>query len=586
MGAGQVQGGGCGRVILARKSVVVGPCIVGLTSEPILASEVVVMSRTAVRGFLALPSLPALPALLAFLAATAATAAATPAVAGQVFIPVAGHHAPGSQIAYRTEVWVTNPGQAEAQVVARFVEQGADGTAPHAGEAVVTIPAGATVLLVKVAPNGEGGMLEVSAAAALEVRARLDALPASGASAAGGGNVASDAVDGIELISGPDALNGMDALAALAELPALPAIDAPDRSRQSWSSAAIQAVSAVGALAAGGVAHLQGLGRQPGGEVTDLGLVNLSEQAARCQVSAFASDGSRVAAPATVNLPPLGTLQLEDAFGSLGEQRLSGGRFAVSCDRQFYAYAAVFAAGGSVIEAVVPSQGLADPPATGSAAASTPVAAPDAAGTAGAGLDSAAAPAGAAVPERSTSASGVVTLVVPGTFLHATAINSFISYDLAARPGLAYHRATVDFDLTISDFNHVLLFTGVTSFRRPHKNRKDRVLYYAMQLVNRNQKTILDLGIQDRLARTQGPWQARHTYHLTFTYDLRGRQVKLDLFENGQHIYQIAGPSLHFDLSANANPLTVDFGQTGIGDGAYGPPLGWTYANLSVQLQP
>jgi hypothetical protein len=504
-------------------------------------------------------------------------------VAGQVFIPVAGHHAPGSQIAYRTEVWVTNPGQAEAQAVARFVEQGADGTAPHAGEAVVTIPAGATVLLAKVAPNGEGGMLEVSAAAALEVRARLDALPpsdASSASGAGAAGAVSDAVDGIEVIEGADAINAMDALAAHAELPATGAVD---RSRpSSWSSTAIQAVSAAGALAAGDVAHLQGLRRQPGVEVTDLGLLNLSEQAARCQVSAFASDGSRVAAPATVSLPPLGTRQLEDAFGSLGEQRLAGGRFEVSCDQRFYAYAAVFAAGGSVIEAVAPSQGLADPPATGSA----PVAAPDATGTAGAGLDPAAAPVGAAVPERSTSASGVVTLVVPGTFLSATATNSFISYDLAARPGLAYHRATVDFDLTISDFNHVLLFTGVTSFRRPHKNRKDRVLYYAMQLVNRNQKTILDLGVQDRLARTQGPWQPGHTYHLTFTYDLRSRQVKLDLFENGQHIYQIAGPTLHFDLSANANPLTVDFGQTGIGDGAYGPPLGWTYANLNVQLQP
>ncbi len=550
------------------------------------------MSRTAVRGFLALPSVPALPVLLALLAMTAATAvaaAATPAVAGQVFIPVAGHHAPGSQVAYRTEVWVTNPGQAEAQAVARFVEQGADGTAPHAGEAVFTVPAGATVLLVKAAPNGEGGMLEISAAAALEVRARLDALPASGASAGGDAVAAgagSDAVDGIEVIAGTDAIDAMDAVAAPAAFPALPETGGLDRSRPSWSSTAIQVVSAAGALGAGEVAHLQGLGRQPGGEVTDLGLLDLSQQPARCQVSAFASDGSRVAAPVAVSLPPLGTLQLEDAFGSLGEQRLSGGRFEVSCDQPFHAYAAVFTAGGSVIEAVAPSQGFADPAAAGSAAAAAPVAPSDAAGTAGAALGPVAAPAGAAVPQRSTSASGVLTLVVPGTFLHATAADSFISYDLAARPGVAYHRATVDFDLTISDFNHVLLFTGVTSFRRPNKNRKNRVLYYAMQLVNRNQKTILDLGIQDRLTRTQGPWKVGHTYHLTFTYDLRGHQVKLDLFEHGQHIYQIAGPTLHPDLSANANPLTVDFGQTGIGDGAYGPPLGWTYANLNVQLQP
>src|SRR5258708_36452964 len=83
--------------------------------------------------------------------------------------------------------------------------------------------------------------------------------------------------------------------------------------------------------------------------------------------------------------------QLEDVFASLGARRLSGGRLETSCDQQFYAYAAVFAAGGSVIEAVAPSQGLADQPAIGSAAASAPSAAtaapPDAAGTAGAGLD-------------------------------------------------------------------------------------------------------------------------------------------------------------------------------------------------------
>ena len=179
-----------------------------------------------------------------------------------------------------------------------------------------------------------------------------------------------------------------------------------------------------------------------------------------------------------------------------------------------------------------------------------------------------------------------MTLSVPGTFLHATDSNSFATYNLAARPGVAYHRATVDFDLSIGHFNDVLLFTGVTSFRRPARHRKDRVLYYAMQLVNRNQKTVLDLGIQDRLARTQGPWQPGHTYHLKFTYDLRNRLVQLDVYEHGGHIYKISGPALHFDLSANGNPLTVDFGQTGIGDGAYGPPLGWDYANLNVLLEP
>jgi hypothetical protein len=488
------------------------------------------MSRTAVRGFLAL------------------LAAATPAFAGQVFIPVTGHHSFDSRVAYRTVVWVTNFGPTDAEAVTRFVEQGADGTVPAVGaEASILVPAGATVLLANAAPEGKSGTIAVSGGADFEVRARLEAL-------------------GVE--------RGEPAGAAA-------------------SSAAVQAVSAANALAPGQVAHLLGLGRQAGGEVTDLGLLNLADQAAVCQVSAFRDDGTRIAPAAAVSVPPLGARGFEDAFALLGELRLAGGRFEVTCDQRFYAFAAVFSAGGAVREAVTPSQGVADEAAAGALppimaidASEPSAAAPDATGAAASGFDGSQATAGAAVPQRSTSAAGVVSLLVPGTFLTATDSNSFISYSLAAVPGLAYHRATVDFDLTIKDFNKILLFTGVTSFRRPNKNRKDRVLYYAMQLVNRNQKTILDLGVQDRLARTQGPWKAGHTYHLTFTYDLRGRQAKLDLFENGQHIYQISGPALHFDLSANANPLTVDFGQTGIGDGAYGPPLGWTYANLSVLLLP
>jgi hypothetical protein len=45
-------------------------------------------------------------------------------------------------------------------------------------------------------------------------------------------------------------------------------------------------------------------------------------------------------------------------------------------------------------------------------------------------------------------------------------------------------------------------------------------------------------------------------------------------------------PGGGYVLRPGRSLATVDFGQTGIGDGAYGPPLGWTYANLSVQLQP
>lgn len=312
-----------------------------------------------------------------------------PAVAGQLIVPVACSGALAEQGTCHIKVWISNPGPADERAAVTFVESGAEGVAPRSGAIQVEVPAGRTVLLSDLAPDGKSGRIEVVSGADLQASARLEIVGVGG---------------------------------------------------KLLSSTGIQVLSPSLAAAAG--------------------------EAARPQ------------------------------------------------------------------------------------------------------------------------AAGTIVFTVPGLFLHATAANSLASYALPTRPGVRFQRATVDFDLTIREFNQVLLFTGVTSLRRPANRRKDRVLYYAMQLVNRNQKTVLDLGVQDRLARTQGPWQSGHTYHLRFTYDLRQRVVRLDAFENGQHIYELHGPTLHPDLSANANPLTVDFGQTGIGDGAYGPPLGWDYANLSVRLDP
>jgi hypothetical protein len=347
-------------------------------------------------------------AVVPFLAFLASLLTAVPAVAGQLIVPVACSGASaegwsGERGTCHVKLWLSNQGPADDRADVTFVESGAEGAARRSGAIQVEVPAGRTVLLSDLAPDGKSGRIEVVSRAELQASARLERVGAGG---------------------------------------------------RLLSSTGVQVLSPVGS---------------PLGE-TDTSL-----------------------------------------------------------------------------------------------------------------RSSLATAAGEAVRPR---AAGVIVFTVPGLFLHATAANSLASYALPVRPGVRYQRATVDFDLTIREFNKVLLFTGVTSLRRPANRRLDRVLYYAMQLVNRNQKTVLDLGVQDRLARTQGPWQAGHTYHLRFTYDLRQRVVRLDVFENGQHIYELHGPALHPDLSANANPLTVDFGQTGIGDGAYGPPLGWDYANLSLRLDP
>jgi len=142
-------------------------------------------------------------------------------------------------------------------------------------------------------------------------------------------------------------------------------------------------------------------------------------------------------------------------------------------------------------------------------------------------------------------AGDAVTYTVSGVFLNAVQGNSYKSFDLPAKNGQAYKTAVVEFDMLIRGFPEGL-FTGVHSFRR----KGTRTLFYGLQIVNRNSKTTLDLGIDDILARGDGPWQAFHTYHLKITYDVPGRVVRLEVFEGGVRKQNLAGQAQHLDLKA------------------------------------
>jgi hypothetical protein len=248
-------------------------------------------------------------------------------------------------------------------------------------------------------------------------------------------------------------------------------------------------------------------------------------------------------------------------LSTLGQASAADERIVASCDQPFYAFATVYAPGGAAFTVIGPSTDLS--------------------GTVGPAL-----PGQTSGGGGSGSTAGDVTFSVPGTFLNATQSDSEQLYNLPAPAGVAYMRATIDFDLHIGTFP-TGLFTGVMAFRRPSSQRALREPFCAIQIVNRNSKTLLDLGIENVFERTVGPWKSNSSYHLQLVYDLTIRQCSLNVSQGGGPvIYTIAGPAQWFDMSANTNPLEVDFGQTGIGDGAYYPPVSWSYSNLNVLLEP
>lgn len=311
--------------------------------------------------------------------------------------------------------------------------------------------------------------------------------------------------------------------------------------------------------AAGSFIEVQGLQRGVGNVITDYAMVNLGSAPAQCTVGAVDLTGAVLAAPTTVSMPALSRRDFNDVLAILGQASVSDVRVAATCNQPFYAFATVYAPGTGAIAYVAPS--------------------PTLAGSVGPAL---------AIPSGGGgTAPGDVSLVVPGTFLDATNSDSEQLYTLAAPVGVPYKRATISWDLHIGTFP-TGLFTGVMAFRRPNNSRTLREPFCAVQLINRNSKTLLDLGLETAFERTVGPWKQNSDYHCTLTYDLTINQCSLAVSEGGGPvIYTIAGPAQWFDMSATAaNPLEIDFGQTGIGDGAYYPPIGWSFANLNVLLEP
>lgn len=336
------------------------------------------------------------------------------------------------------------------------------------------------------------------------------------------------------------------------------------------SSAALPVVGSQSALAANAVAQLQGLEQERAtGTTADFVIVNLARAAAQCTVSAFGADHSSLSPTAVLSLPPLSHRNFSGVLQTLGQGDVSGVRLQVSCDHSFYTYATVYEVGGPQTNVLTPSAAL-SADLTG---------APSGSGSGGTGGTGGSGGSGSPPP------AGAQTFNVPGVFLNATTAVSAKNYNLPLTAGVSYQRITVDFDMYLNRWQ-TDLFHGIVALRRVGASRALRVLYVGVQLRGDNAKTTLDLGYHEQFVKTVGPWKEQHSYHVRLDYDVVGRTVTLQAFQGGALVYTIQGPAYNLDLRDNGNKVHVDFGQTGIADGAYFPPIGWTFSNLQVVMVP
>lgn len=455
-------------------------------------------------------------------------ALAAPLAAGELLIPLTAGVA-ADGTAYTTRVWITNTGDVAQRWTYSFIAPGADGTKAAAGRSITVAP-GATVLATNLAPAGRSGMLLVNGAPQLLVTARLEAVGRDGSLRAA---TPGPLVGSLQTAQGEETL------------------------------------------------HLHGLQHRRGGQITDLYVINASRQPAQCGIGAFRADGSRIAAERQITLPPLSLHVFERALAHLGAAGVANARFAVSCDQAFYAYSRVYKPGSAELNIMTPSQAV-DLETAATAAAGYPVA--EEAPSSVLDIES--------VSEEAVAADGAVEFAVNGQFLNARRGRSYKAYDVPLQAGVAYKRATVEFDFYLNRWQ-TPLFHGITSLRRTG-DRRTRVLYYGLILRgSKGFKSILDIGKDPRTGEGEihksntGPWRPRTNYHVRMDYDLEVRQVTLTVSRNGQVVQTMAGDINNLDLSTDSQrTVRLDFGQEKVGDGAYFPPLGSVFSNLRATFVP
>jgi len=435
------------------------------------------------------------------------------AFAGTVYVPVPDPvGSTGSS--HAMQIWITNSGTAQQPYTATFLAAESDGTQRPTKSTATPVPTGRTALLANPGVSGKVGLLEIDSSAQISIEARL--------------------------------LNTSPAGQVTYSL--------------------VPVISSANLFAAGGTAVVQGLRRDAvSGDISSLGIVNLAQQAAQCEVKAFRSDGSQIGPTVSLSFKPLSLRYFTDGFGLLGEQTLADARFQVSCNQPFSAYATVFLKNTSQLVFVEPS-------ATGASTLTVP---------------------GGGGGSQPPPAAGSVVYSVPGLFHTATTAKPKEQRLITLDHDLSLKRLVLDMDFVPSVWNlakipgnHAIFWLYREKFRsntigNVNAFGPDKFTLKAAQNINLapGATTQKEAGVS---------WELGRKYHMHYTYDAEHGTVTAELSLAGTVV-----KTLEFDstapnrvLTVPAHGLTVEFGHYADQEGPEVASYGWQYLDLRIEMVP
>ncbi|MCB1055567.1 MAG: hypothetical protein KDD11_08655 [Acidobacteria bacterium] len=308
------------------------------------------------------------------------------------------------------------------------------------------------------------------------------------------------------------------------------------------STARMPSVGSEDVIPGGIFSTLTGLQNSTSGTFTNIGILNLSPEPNECSISIFKADGSSLVNTFVTTLFPVSHREFDDVFGLIGVGDLGGGRALISCAEDYYSYGTIWQDGANQLIVVQPADSLASDLI------------------------------------RPGDEPPIPTIDLPGNFFNPVANDSIRQLPLPLEPGISYARVTIDFDLTIRKFQNGL-FHAICSMRR----LGGPPLYFALFARGSNGRTILDRGDHTDF-KGDGPWTPNQTVHVHIVYDASTGRFNIEVSRAGSIFYRASTNITFRDISDNGKPVALLLGQERPADeGAYQPPLGWTYSNLKVQ---
>lgn len=293
---------------------------------------------------------------------------------------------------------------------------------------------------------------------------------------------------------------------------------------------------------AGDTAYLQGFGRTATG-ASNLEIMSFGDSTASCRIQYLRPKGSLLGGPKAASVAALSHVVLRDVLnGVLGGPTGAGVKAQVTCDQPFYAY-------GTFVDPDVFKFRMLYP----LSAASPPV-------------------------------QETLALDRAGTFFSPVDGSSVLQLNLPLVPNRAYRAVTIDFDVRISQFSPI--FTGLLGMWHVGGPRFNKTLYFGTFVRGARSRTLVDQGspvVEPALQLSTG-WQEGGLHHVTITYDTEAATIHWVVTAGVRVLNDVTAAAYNYDLADRGNPVVLQFGLPGVGDGAYFPPDGWKFSNLHVRV--